>query len=84
MNEKILTENPVSSNLQEVPQMVSQTVITSDNQMRKIQEKVLQVMGPLPRLWKGLGNVWNESSKAAEVPVDTFATFIEQITLLIG
>ena len=57
INEKILTENPVSSNLQEVPQMVSQTVITSDNQMRKIQEKVLQVMGPLPRLWKGLGNV---------------------------
>ena len=57
INEKILTENPVSSNLQEVPQMVSQTVITSDNQMRKIQEKVLQVMGQLPRLWKGLGNV---------------------------
>ena len=37
--------------------MVSQTVITSDNQMGKIQEKVLQVMRPLPRLWKGLGNV---------------------------
>ena len=58
INEKILTENPVPSNLQEVPVLddfvktllVSQTVITTDHQMEKFQENILQVMGPLSRL----------------------------------
>ena len=51
-NEKILTENLVPSNLREVPVrddfvktlLVSQTVITTDHQMEKFQEKTLQVM----------------------------------------
>ena len=72
INKKILTENPVPSNLQEVPVLddfvktllVSQTVITTDHQMEKFQEKILQVMGPLSRLWKGLVDVRNESSEA--------------------
>ena len=58
INEKILTENPVPSNLQEVPVLddfvktllVSQTVITTDHQMEKFQGNILQVMGPLSRL----------------------------------
>ena len=57
INDKILTKNSVPSNLQEVPVLgdfmktllVSQTVITTDHQMRKFQEKHLQVMGPLSR-----------------------------------
>ena len=90
INEKILTEDPVTSNLQEVPVLddfvktllVSQIVITSDCQMGKLQEKNLQVMGLLQRLWKGLEDVRKESSEAVEVSVDTFATLIEQTTLL--
>ena len=62
INEKILTENPVPSNLQEVPVLddivkpllVSQTVFTTDHQMEKFQQKILQFMGLLSRLWKGL------------------------------
>ena len=92
MNEKILMENQVPSNLQEVPvlddcvktMLVLQTVITTDSQMGKFQEKILQVMGPLIRLCMGLEDVRNESSEAVEVPVDTFATLIEQTTLLLG
>ena len=92
INEKIFTENPVPSNLQVVlalddfvkTLLVSQTVITTDHQMEKFQEKILQVMGPLSRLWKGLEDARNESSEAVEVPVDTFATLIEQTTLLLG
>ena len=65
ITEKILMENPVSSNLQEVlvlddfvkTLLVSQTVITTDHQMEKFWEKILQVMGPLSRLWKGLEDV---------------------------
>ena len=52
--------------------------------MEKFQEKNIQVMGPLSRLWKWLEDVRNESSEAVEVPVDTFATMIEQTTLLLG
>ena len=92
INEKILPENPVPSDLQEVPVLadfvrtllVSQTVITTDHQMEKLQEKILQVMGSLSRLWKGLEDVRNESSEAVEVPVDKFATLVEQTTLLLG
>ena len=55
INEKILTESPVPSNLQEVPVLddfvktllVSQTVITTDHEMEKFQENILQVMGLL-------------------------------------
>ena len=62
INEKTMTENPVPSNLQEVPVLddfvktllVSQTVITTDHQMEKFQEKHLQVMGPLSYLWTHL------------------------------
>ena len=39
-------------------------------------------MCPLLRLWKGLENLQNEPSEAMEVPADTFATMIEQTTLL--
>ena len=92
INEKILTGNPVSSSLQELAALddfvktllVSQTVITTDHQMEKFQEKILQVRGPLSRLWKGLENVRNESSEAVEVPVDTFTSLIEQTTRLLG
>ena len=90
--EKVLTENPVPSILQEVPVLddfvktllASQTVITTDSQMGKFQEKILQVMGPLSRPWKGLEYVRNESSETVVVPVNTFATLIEQTTLLLG
>ena len=56
----------------------------TDHQMEKFQETFLQVMGPLSWLWKGLEDVSNESSATVEVPVDTFATLIEQTTLLLG
>ena len=86
INEKILTENPVPSSLQEVPVLddfvktllVSQTVTATDHQMEKFQGKILQVVGPLSRLWKGLEDIRNEFSEAVEVPVDTFAALIEQ------
>ena len=41
-------------------------------------------MGPLIRLCMGLEDVRNKSSEVVEVTVDTFATLIEQTTLLLG
>ena len=62
IDEKILTENPVPSVLQEVAVLddfvktlfLSQTAISIDHQMEKFQEKILQVMGPLSQLQEGL------------------------------
>ena len=83
-----MTENPAPSNLQEVPVLddfvKTLLVITTDHQMEKFQEKILQVTSQLSRIWKALEDVRNESSEAAEVLVDTFATLIEQITVLLG
>ena len=91
INGKILVENAVLSNLQDVPVpsdfvktlLVSQTVITTDHQMEKFWEKLLQVMGPLSRLWKGLEDVWKGSSEALEVAADKFTALIEQTILLL-
>ena len=38
----------------------------------------------LSQLWKGLEDVRNESCEVVEIPVDTFATMIEQTTPLFG
>ena len=93
IEEQLLTENPVPSNLQQVKPLddfirsllPSQTVTTSDHQMERFQGKILEVMGPLSHLWKGLEDICKASSdKAAEVPVDKFVTLVEQVILLLG
>ena len=38
----------------------------------------------LSQLWKRLEDVWNESCEVVGIPVDTFATMIEQTTPLLG
>ena len=56
--------------------LVLQTAISTDHQMEKFQEKILQAMGPFKQLWKRLKDVWNKFSEIMEVPVDKFATLI--------
>ena len=94
IEEQLLTENPLPSNLQQVRPLdnlirslllPSQTVTTSDHQMERFQGKILDVMGPLSRLWKGLEELRKASSdKAVEVPVYKFVTLVEQVILLLG
>ena len=74
INEKILTENLVPSNPQEVPALddfvktllISHTVATTRYKMEKFQENFFEIMGPLLRLWKGSEDVRNESSEVIE------------------
>ena len=50
----------------------SQRVAISDHQMERFQGKILEVMGPLSRLWKGLEDIRKApSDEAVEVPVET-------------
>ena len=94
IEEQLLTENPLPSNLQQVRPLdnlirslllPSQTVTTSDHQMERFQGKILDVMGPLSRLWKGLEDLRKASpDEAVEVSVDKFVTIVEQVILLLG
>ena len=81
--EQLLTEKPVSPNIQQVKPLddfvrsllSSQTVTTSDHQMERFQGKILEVMGPLFHLLKGLEVIHKSPlGKAVEVPVDKFVT----------
>ena len=53
--------------------------------MERFQGKILEVMGSLSRLWKGLENIRKApSDEAVAVPVDKFVTLVEQVILLLG
>ena len=85
INENILTENPVPLNLQELlvtGWLCENTVGITNGYLNWSAD--LQVIGPLSRLWKGLEDVRNESSETVGVHVNTFATLIEQATLLLS
>ena len=93
IEEQLLTENPVLSNLQQVKPLdnfigsllSSQTVMTSDHQMDRFQGKILEVIGPVSRLWKGLEGICKApSDETVELPVDKFVTLVEQVFLLLG
>ena len=59
--------------------------MTSDHQTEKLQEKILEVMCPLSRSWKGLEDIRKApSDETVEVPVGKFVTLVEQVILLVG
>ena len=63
----------------------SQTVKTPDHQMERFQGKILEVMDPLSRLWKGLESIDKAPpNKAVEVLVDKFVTLVVQVILVLG
>ena len=61
----------------------SQTVMTSDHEFETFQGKLLEVMGPLSRLWKGLEYI-RKAPSDLEVPVEKFVALVEQVILLLG
>ena len=66
------------------PLLSSQTVMTSDHQMERFQGKILEVIGPLSHLWKGLKDIRKApSDKTVDVPVDKSVTLVEQVILLL-
>ena len=59
--------------------------MTSDYQMERFQGQILEVMGPLSRLWKKLEDIRKApSDRTVEVPVDKFITLVEHVILLLG
>ena len=50
--------------------------------MEKFQQKILDVLGPLSRLWKGLEDIKNAPDDTVPVPVEDHINLIEQTVLL--
>ena len=52
--------------------------------MEKFQQKVLYVVGPLSRLWKGLEDIKNAPDDTVPVPVEDHIKLTEQTVILLG
>ena len=58
--------------------------MTSGHQMETFQGKILEVMDPLSRLWKGLEYIHKApSDQTVEVPVEKFVALVEQVIFLL-
>ena len=62
----------------------SAQVLNQDATMEKFQQKILDVLGPLSRLWKGLEDIKNAPDDTVPVPVEDHIKLIEQTVLLLG
>ena len=62
----------------------SAQVLNQDATMEKFLQKILDVLGPLSRLWKGLEDIKNAPDDTVPVPVEDHIKLIEQTVLLLG
>ena len=52
--------------------------------MERLQGKIVEVIGPLSRLWKGLEDIHKAQSSQAELPLDKFITLVGQVIFLLS
>ena len=57
--------------------------LEQDRSLEKTQQKVLNIMGPLSKLWVGLDEV-KCSEKSGEMSLEDLSTAIEQAVVLVG
>ena len=62
----------------------SAQILNQDATMEKFQQKILDVLEPLSRLWKGLEDIKNAPDDTVPVPVEDHIKLIEQTVLLLG
>ena len=58
--------------------------IVIDNTLEKVQYKVLDIMGPLSKLWVMIEQVNSGSGSSSTVKIDTVVELLEKTVLLIG
>ena len=93
IEEQLLPENPVSSNLKQVKPLDDFTkivvIFTNGHDIRPSNRKTSGKNPgsnvPLSRSWKGLEDIRKApSDETVEVPVGKFVTLVEQVILLVG
>ena len=62
----------------------SAQVLNQDATMVKSQQKILDVLGPLSRLWKRLEDIKNAPDDTVPVPAEDYIKLIKQTVLLLG
>ena len=62
----------------------SEQFLDQDTTMEKFQHKILDVLGPFSRLWKGLGGIKNVPDDTVPVTVEDHIKLTEQTVLLLG
>ena len=91
--ENLLILQPVPENVRGVTRLddfvksimgQSVQVLNQDATMEKFQQKILDVLGPLSRLWKGLEDIKNALDDTVPVPAEDHIKLIEQTVLLLG
>ena len=58
-------------------------VLSQEAIMEKFQQKILDIIGPLSRLWKGLEDIKNAPDDTVPVPLEDHIKLIEQTVLLL-
>ena len=58
--------------------------IAIDNILEKVQDKVLDIMGPLLKLWVMVEQVNSGSDSSSTIEMDTVLDILEKTVLLIG
>ena len=93
VEENLLVLQPVPENVRGVKKLddfvksimgQDAQVLKQDAIMQKFQQKILDVLGPLSRLWKGLEDIKNAPDDTVPVPVEDHIKLIEQTVLLLG
>ena len=89
VHDSILMENPLPSNLDQ-PQTVDDFIVplmsknetAVDLSLEKVQQKIVNVMGPLARVWKALEDVKNDPNLT--LSLKEVATNMDKTVLLLG
>ena len=89
VHDSILMENPIPSNV-DLPQMVDDFIVqlmskneaAVDLSFGKVQQKIMNVMGPLARVWKALEDVKNDPTLT--LSLEEVATNTGKAVLFLG
>ena len=89
VHDSILMENPIRSNVDQ-PQTVDDFIVPlmSENEtavnlsLEKVQQKIVNVMGPLDKIWKALEDVKNDPTST--LSLEEVATNMDKTVLLLG
>ena len=92
VEENLLVLQPVPENVRGVKKLddivksimgQSAQILNQDATMEKFQQEILDVLGPLSRLWKGLEDIKNAPDDTVLVPVEDHVKLVKQTVLLL-
>ena len=89
VHDLILMENPIPSNVDQpktvdnfIVPLMSKNETAVELSLENVQQKIVNVMRPLARVWKALEDVKNDSTLT--LPLEEVATYMDMTVLLLG